>query len=238
MHGSLMRDLVRTWQRVEADTPWGVVSARPPTLREALAVLAAAQIAEDDPEEAMSVLHDALASWLPLRLSSLMTSRAYPAGDALSWALQAIEANAPEPADVATEAERSEAEAAGDEASWQDINWSGRIADYCAAYGTPPDDVLEVPFGRFLVMLERTRRIHAREQLRRLRAQALPYADEKGRSRALDRLAEEAGYSSSSDEDEAPTSGMSEEEAIEWQKEQLARMNRRLGRTPNESTDD
>ena len=200
-----------------------------PSTRTALTVLCVAEDAAAGDREARGVLRTALRRWLPLRLSSFLTSRAYPAADAVAWAVRVITAGLPEPDELVAETppETASEEEAG-ASSWAAIDWAGRIAEYAHAYGTPPQEVLAMPFATFLVFLRETPRIHAQAQLRDLTTRSLPYADAAERHAILDDLRARAGAPGDGGRD--GFEGLSEEAAIEKQKDVLARWNRALGR--------
>lgn len=221
-----MRELVRLGLPVETETPWGLRRVRPPSVREALGVLTCAEAATRGDPDAWYGLKESLRTWLPLGLYSLFVCKAYPRADAVRWAVRAIKASAPDPEALVSSRERED----GDKPTWEDVDWAGKVADYAHAYGMSPGEVLTIPFPAFTLFLRGVERVHAREDLRGLWVQGLPYQDDDRKRRdALRRKQEAAGYPSSSDEN--AFEDLTEEEALEKQREALARMNRRMGRS-------
>lgn len=192
--------LVRATLDLVVETPWGRYVLRPPTVREALAIISAVDggLEAGGPigEGNQAAFWNTLRGWLPLRLLGAMQSAHTPTEKAAETALQMVSSGAPQPEDVAGSEEDAEEEVSS--VTWADIAWEDRLADYMHIYGCTLSEALAEPWAGFLLLLRRTQRARAQHMLDYLHAKSLPHVKEKQRrEQALKALREQAGVGDS-----------------------------------------
>jgi hypothetical protein len=96
--------------------------------------------------------------------------------------------------------------------SVHEIDWPTMVAEYSRCYGQAPEDVLEVPFPRFLLMTSRVGTLEARDSLSLLTVRALPYIEsEDEREEILDSLRTRGRIPGHTPEEKAATAALKAE---------------------------
>lgn len=173
---------------------------RPPTLAEALVLMAATPSGIGGDEDDLALVLDTARNWLPRRLyRTLFGGRLFggrlfgrmdprPGIAALAELVSAMANGAEERQPTGREStDREPTDPAPTDPA--PIDWPTLLAEYCHAYHVRPEDALNAPFPRFLQLAGRVRTLEARADLRLLTVRAVPYvSDASERERLLDDL--------------------------------------------------
>jgi len=157
-----------------------VYEVRPPTVREAVILLAEAKEAMAGNEDSYKLVLHTISQWYPQGL--FLALRAAPPQQMTAMALRFMHEGTPhvKPKKVA--------------AHGQAIDWDDVISLYMHTYGVSLEDTLKEPWSGFLVMASQIGRIEARKKLDQLHVNGLPYIKNKGeRDRAIGQLKKLAG---------------------------------------------
>lgn len=149
-----LRSLAATWLGAVLDLRAGRRTApayvRPPTVKEALTVLAALE-AEKDGEDVADMLRVELRAWLPQSaLSFLLKAPPLERAALLTWWLR-----------LGVEDEKRQADEADAKARAASVGWGVVLAEYRAVYGADP---LTEPWPYFLMMRRHIPTMRARAQ--------------------------------------------------------------------------
>lgn len=186
---------------------------RSPTVREALAIIASAPGALEGEAIQRDVLFHTLRGWLPSKLYSTVSARDFPLGRVVAFVFQVVKQGVPE-FDRHQEANNRDPA----EVPWEDV-----LAEYMSTYGVTLAQALEEPWNGFLMLSVKTDQVQARQQLRALHVNSLPYiksdSDRKHELRSLQRRARGGAFVS----DEARR-----EEMLKRQPENLERLKKKF----------
>lgn len=198
-----MRDLLATvTEREVLVEGLGTFRVRPPTVREALCVMATAERFDED---SWGLLRDECAGWLRPRMHSYLFAEDSPKTKVVQFLLGLLSLGI---TSKRHESDEKEVKRRARKQSWAEI-----IAEYASAYHLPPQGVLETPWPFFVAMSAQIPVQHARQMIR----DAQWYAGAKlGK---LDGVMKQAGYTPEKVE-EPPH--MNEE----WEEEQLEKVRR------------
>lgn len=173
--------LIAAIQPFNIETPWGVYVVRPPTVREALTILASYRDALEDAPVNTGVFFETLADWLPERM--VKTMRKSNRHEVVSWVINFVNAGVP------TFHSETDGEYEGGG------GWTSVVTDFVSVYPYTVEEVLNERFPVFLIMAAGIKQVRARQAIELLRVKGIQYTKDNGERQAeIDNLVSAANY--------------------------------------------
>lgn len=172
--------LIAAIQPYEIQTPWGVKIIRPPSVREALTILASYKGALEDAPVDTGVFFETLSGWLPKDM--VETMRRSDRATTIEWVFTLVNAGVPKFHEVSNQDYES------------DGGWTAVVTDFVSVYHYTVEDAMNEKWPVFLMLAAGISQVRARQALEALRVKGIQYSEKGDREMAVDELMRTANY--------------------------------------------
>ena len=197
----MVYSLIAALQPYEIETPWGTAIVRPPSVREALTILASYEGALDDAPVDTGIFFDILDGWLPSKI--VATMKGSDRGTVVQWVFGVINAGVPKFHQVTS----GDYEGGG--------GWTSVVTDYVSVYPYTVDQVMDEKWPVFLIMAAGIGQVRARQSLQMLHVKGIENtSDQKERQQHFDELYALAKYPKMTEEARQRVRDEAQEQAL------------------------